>query len=261
MGRRVAAFFVVAIGLSWSYWIPVAVLDLGWSHFPGLLGPAVAAVVVTAATEGLPGLRRLAAGLVRWRVPARWYAGAVAPLLVAVLIVGLGALLGGRRPPLSRWAHLDGLPDTNLMGTLLLVLVVNGIGEELGWRGYAVERISGGLTRTGLVVAGPWALWHVPTFFLPTGPGSMGPALAAGWLVGLVAGSIVLTWMYRASGGSTGIAVLFHTFLNLGSATTATAGVAPAVSALVIVAAVVIVAAERRRGQAPSDRYLSPRSR
>ena len=30
-----AAFFVLAIGLSWSYWIPDVLVGGHWSHFPG----------------------------------------------------------------------------------------------------------------------------------------------------------------------------------------------------------------------------------
>ena len=43
-----ATFFVLAIGLSWSYWIPNLLTGSDWSHFPGLVGPALAAVVVSA---------------------------------------------------------------------------------------------------------------------------------------------------------------------------------------------------------------------
>lgn len=228
----------------------MAVLDLGWSHVPGLLGPALAAVAVTAATERRRGLRRLAEGLVRVRVPARWYAVAVGPLLVAVALVAARSVGGAPWPETAEWTEIEGLPDAGVVGTAILLLVLNGVGEELGWRGYAVEHLRGGPVRAGLVVAGPWALWHVPVFFLPTGLAGMSPALAAGWLVGLVAGSIVLAWMYRGSGGSTAVAVLFHTFLNLATATAATAAVAAGASVAVIIGAVAIV----RRVQAPSDR-------
>lgn len=248
--RRLTAFFVTATVLSWSYWIPVAALDLGWSHFPGLLGPALAAVAVTAATEGRPGLRRLAGSLLRLRVAALWYGVVAAPLLIAVVLVAARSAGGVPWPETSEWSRIGGLPDAGIVGTPLLLLLLNGVGEELGWRGYAVEHLPGGSVRAGLLVVGPWALWHVPTFFLPTGLAGMSLALAAGWLVGLVAGSIVLAWLYRGSGGSTAVAVLFHTSFNLATATAATAEVAAGVSAAVIIGAVTIA----RRGQASRDR-------
>ena len=66
--RQLVAFLVLAVLLSWVWWVPVALTGETASHVPGLLGPLVAAVVVTAASEGRAGLRRL-----RGRVGApRW---------------------------------------------------------------------------------------------------------------------------------------------------------------------------------------------
>jgi uncharacterized protein len=72
-------FFVLAYALSWSWAIPLAAAHMvvrdgvGWpTHFPALLGPAIAAVVVTAWTMSRPGVRDLPARLARWRVPLRW---------------------------------------------------------------------------------------------------------------------------------------------------------------------------------------------
>jgi hypothetical protein len=84
--RALVAFFALAYALSWSWVIPLAaahqVVHRGavWpTHYPALLGPAIAAVVVTAWTMGSPGLRDLGARLVRWRVAPRWWLVAVSP--------------------------------------------------------------------------------------------------------------------------------------------------------------------------------------
>lgn len=62
----IVAFVALAYLLSWSWWVPMAlagiVVEPGqrWpSHLPGLLGPAVAAFLVTAVTEGRHGLAGL----------------------------------------------------------------------------------------------------------------------------------------------------------------------------------------------------------
>lgn len=192
----------------------------------------------------------LGARLVRGRVGPRWYVVAVTPYLMALALAGLVTLSGSPWPQLPAWSRIEGLPELGLLETGLVLLVVNGFGEEVGWRGYAVDRlITGhGTVATGLFVAGPWAVWHLPTFFLPTGLASMSPALAVGWLVGLVAGSVVLTWLYVSSGRSIWIVSLFHTALNLGSAVPAAEGVVAAgVSTAVMIGAVLIAFAERRR--------------
>ena len=74
--KALAVFFALSYALSWSWAVPLAAAHLvvrrgvGWpTHLPALLGPAIAAVVVTAWTMGRPGVRDLLARLTRWRVP------------------------------------------------------------------------------------------------------------------------------------------------------------------------------------------------
>jgi uncharacterized protein len=76
---RLACFFTLAYALSWAYWLPLAfagkIVVAGSGNptqLPGLLGPAVAALAVTAITQGRTGLRDLGRRMVRWRVGWRW---------------------------------------------------------------------------------------------------------------------------------------------------------------------------------------------
>src|SRR3954447_21241147 len=101
-----AAFFILSFLISWTYWLA----DIGagghWSHFPGLLGPAVAAVVVSGLTGRLP---RLTASARKVAVPFGWYAAALLPLAVAAVVLMVGLVAGGGvEPGLSR---MDGVPD------------------------------------------------------------------------------------------------------------------------------------------------------
>ena len=56
------SFFVLAYGLSWAYWIPLALAGVrtapgsSTTHEPGLLGPALAAFIITGLTEGRAGV-------------------------------------------------------------------------------------------------------------------------------------------------------------------------------------------------------------
>ncbi|MDP9234953.1 MAG: hypothetical protein M3P01_10455, partial [Actinomycetota bacterium] len=62
------AFFCLAFSFSWGYWIPVALTGGRLSHFPGLLGPMLAAFVVTTLTKGGAGMKELWARMICWRV-------------------------------------------------------------------------------------------------------------------------------------------------------------------------------------------------
>lgn len=87
------AFITLAYTLSWAYWIPVALgadsvrAGVGWpSQMPGLLGPAVAAVIVTSLADGTAGLADLWSRITRWRVGWWWLSVIVILLSGAVAI-------------------------------------------------------------------------------------------------------------------------------------------------------------------------------
>jgi membrane protease YdiL (CAAX protease family) len=208
----------------------------------------LSALVVTALVDGRPGLRALWRRSVRWRVGRWWLAvvailGAGAVALVATGGVATADALTGYAGVARAWGPL---------ATLAFVFLVNGVGEELGWRGFAVERLATrhSLVATALIVALAWAPWHLPLFFLTESFQAFTAAEVVGWSIGLTAGSVVLAWLYRGSGGSVLLVSVWHTAFNLASATPAASGaVAATSSTLVMVAAVAIVVIEARRGR------------
>jgi membrane protease YdiL (CAAX protease family) len=247
------AFYLLAFALSWGYWVPDALAGGHRSHFPGLLGPAIAAIVVTGLTRGRAGLRDLGSRMLRWRVPARWYLAAAAPLLVAVAAAAILQLAGAGFPGWAAFGQVRGLPELGVLGVAAGTLLVNGFGEETGWRGFALPGFRRWHPRlqASVLVAIPWVLWHLPTFFLDSGyRGTLNPLVLPGFVVGIFAGAIVLTWIYDGAGCSVLLAVLWHTGFNLGSATRAGEGViAPLVTVFVIVSAFVITRGWHRSDQ------------
>jgi membrane protease YdiL (CAAX protease family) len=247
-----AAFFLLTYLLSWGYWVPVALAGGHTSHFPGLLGPMVAALLLTPLVAGRAGLADLLRRMGRWRAAPRWYAAALVPFAAALVGAGFLALLDPDRPPWrdGRLAQMPGLPEAGWLGVLALVLVVNGYGEETGWRGYAWPRLRErhGIAGAALLLTVPWALWHLPTFFVDSGMRGFPPLMLPGFLVGMAAGAVVLGWLYERSGASLPVVVVFHSMLNMGSATRATEGLpAACASAAVIVWAVLILRREHAR--------------
>ena len=75
----VLSYVVLAYALGWSWCVPLAMrrdvvrMGVGWpTHLPALIGPALAAIVVTAMVDGRPGLRDLWTRVTRWRIGWRW---------------------------------------------------------------------------------------------------------------------------------------------------------------------------------------------
>lgn len=253
----VALYAVLACALSWSWWLPMAWVGtqsrpgIGWpTHLPGLLGPAIAAVIVTALAYGGPGVSEFRSRLFRWRVPWRWWAVVVATVGLAVLGALLLVVSGRAVPPIADFAQYTGIGTIGSAGVVAVALVVNGFGEEAGWRGFAVDHLlrRHGLLATSLRVWVIWGIWHLPMFWVVESFRAMGPVEVVGWSVGLLAGSVVLAWIYRGGGSSIPLVACWHIAFNLSSATLAARGLIAAISSTVVMVwAVVIVIVELRR--------------
>lgn len=99
-----------------------------------------------------------------------------------------------------------------------------------------------------------WALWHLPMFFYKENFMSMGIPMAIMWLVGMLCGAIVFTWLYNSTNGSILMVALWHGTYN--AAVTATElPIAAMVSTFVIIAAVVIVLVLRPANLSRSEKH------
>jgi membrane protease YdiL (CAAX protease family) len=257
----VAWFFALAYALSWGWWWPIVATGgevergVGWpTQVPGLLGPMIAAFVVTAVCDGRPGVRALASAMVRWPRRWRWRLAALSPL--AFLAVSLlVAAASGNLPSAADYGRMSGVPAG--IGLMLAALVINGFGEETGWRGFAQPRLQErlGPLRATMVVAVLWAGWHSPLFLAMASYRDFSALILLGFLVGLGCGAVVLTAIYNGSGGSILAVALWHALYNLAVATEAGEGlIAPLVTFFVIFWAVSLV--QRERAGVPS---LDPR--
>jgi membrane protease YdiL (CAAX protease family) len=253
----VVSFFVIAYGLSWAYWIPLAIAHVRVSpgsrvtHFPGLLGPALAAFIVTGLTDGMRGILALARRLVLVSRPIRrfWlYALSPLLLLLAALLVAIAA--HKPLPSLADFALYSGVPPFRLPAVVLLVVLFNGFGEETGWRGFALvplQRRYGPVAGT-FVLALLWAVWHTPTFFVVETYRAMTlPTLVGGFGLGICAGALVMSRIAQRTNGSVLAAALWHAGYNMTSATAASRGVIAAVTttAVMMWALALLVAAAR----------------
>jgi membrane protease YdiL (CAAX protease family) len=251
------AYFVLAYALSWLILVPA-----GFGLLPdssaGVLsnvapfGPAVAAFVVTALTGGRHAVGRLLRRLVQWRVGVGWY-------LLVILGVPLVELLGAfavlGSVPLDDIAQNWTLFFTGYLPAVLITLVMVGVAEETGWRGFALPRLQdrhGPFLGTA-VLSVVWAAWHLPNLLFG---GWTGLSYAL-WLALTIASAFIYTWVFNNTAGSILIAALLHAAINKSSGLTV--GLVPgledaffvqvyaAVAIAFAVVAILLVAATRGR--------------
>jgi membrane protease YdiL (CAAX protease family) len=250
----VMAYFILAYAISWAFELPLAAAAQGWLHIsvpPALhylasFGPMLSALIVTAATEGRHGIRQLLAGVLKWRVGLGWVLfSTLAPITLFAVAVIVGYAANRTWPDLALLGEVDYLPYLGIVGAFILWLLTFGVGEEIGWRGFALPRLQqdhSALTAT-LMLGAVWALWHLPAFFYKDTYVAMG--LVAGLpllLLSILAASIVFTWLYNSTRGSLLMVILFHALFDFLSVSRAGGGnVAAIMSAGVMIWAVLIV--------------------
>ena len=211
-------YIVIAFAFTWFFWLLAILEGRGLisslpvpATFLGAFGPMVAAVIVTAQESGRAGLRSLLSRIVRWRVAPIWYGVALlGPIVLALSGMALHVVLGGQSPNLP--AMIGALPTVLAISVYMFIQV--GIGEEIGWRGYALPKLQSGYNAlvSSLILGGIWVLWHLPLFFNPDSGYSNTPFWA--FLIFILPVSILITWIFNSTGGSTLMIMILHAMLN-----------------------------------------------
>ena len=161
--RPVLAFCIIVIALT----VPVqlAFLVAGRDVMPAKAAELVVlpgtAVLLTALAGGRAAVRRLFAGLTRWRIGvARW---ALVLLAMPVLTIGVAVVTGTLHTPAGGWGKV-----ALTYGLFLVLIAVTGsLWEETAWSGFVQRRLMDrrGLLVGSLLTAIPFGLIHLPLAF------------------------------------------------------------------------------------------------
>jgi uncharacterized protein len=218
--REVLLFFVLTYAATWTLFITAGLIseDLSSVRLPLLLlgsfAPSVLAVLLTARAGGRPAVRELLGRLLRWRVKVRWYVFAVCYLAAVKLVV---AVL--HRVVVGSWPRFGGQAWYAVLVAIVVAGILGGpLGEEIGWRGYALPRLTQhfGAAVASVLLGVVWACWHLPLFFL-SGLDEYGDQFGQSlptYLLQVTALSVAITWLVGNAKGSLLLAVLMHSAIN-----------------------------------------------
>jgi hypothetical protein len=219
--RAIRVFFWLAFALTWGIggigllvgrWMPGSQPFSPSSPLYYVAGYSVslAGIALTAKYAGRDGLRRLGQRLIPWGSAPRWY-----------LIVALSyAAITGIALQVASFFHSTATAVPNgplfLSGLFLAAVRDPGpMGEEFGWRGFALPRLLeryspfNASLRLGLI----HAAWHLPLFFIPGMPQTQ--ASFPLFTLGVVAIAIFDTALYLRTGANLLLAILVHLMANI----------------------------------------------
>jgi len=239
-------FLMISYGLTWLLMLPIVAMsrgwvELNWPHW----GEGVAAFGPLLAAWWILRNDQAKSGLAEWRASFRRFDWGSRGMLLVVgspfVCLGLALAVNAWFAPESAKlaeSRSDVLVSTRAMLELLLLSsLIQSIGEEPGWRGYALPQLC---TRYGRVAATLilfplWLLWHLPIFLSREG---LGFAQFAAFALGIFAASIFLAVIYDYT-RSIAAAIVWHALIN------ATRGLALGVSvfAFLVFGAVVVIGA------------------
>ena len=202
---QLSIFF--SLSLAFSVGVAAFAMTLGDENIAILtiFSPTLAAIAMTALLSGKAGLRELLVKQTRQGVSLQWLVIAMILFpLVATFSIWLHSLFGGA--PLA-------LRTTALLPQMIVILLI-GIGEEYGWRGYALPKLQEKYSAlaASLILGFFWGLWHFPGYLIGTGvPLDMPFYVFMLWVVGA---TMLITWVYNNT-RSVIAAVLMHMSANV----------------------------------------------
>jgi len=200
----VSGYFVMAYGFTWMIAVPLMLsasgqLPLQLPHELEMLaafGPFAAALLVAFVCTGREGIVEVLRGLTKWRVGGFWLLFSVLTpfvlLLAGVMLVRLGS---GVLPDFGSAGVLTLLTTAGLFELVIVAGAVQGLGEEPGWRGFALPRLRGrfGPLAASLVLFPFWLFWHLPAFLARP---EFGLPQFLGFAVGILSATIWLTLIW-----------------------------------------------------------------
>ena len=176
--------------------------------FLGTITPSLVALWLTSRT-GIPGqTQNLLGKIARWKVNIKWYLFAVGFLVIIKILVAFSYKI-----ITLTWPQF-GQESWYIILVAIIFSTPVQAGEEIGWRGFALPRMSErlGLPVSTLLLGVLWASWHLPLFFVYE-TDKFGQSFSL-YLVQVTGLSVVMGWLYWRTQGSLLLTMLMHAAVN-----------------------------------------------
>lgn len=211
--RPLFSFFAVAFAITWLLAVPSLAFGLPFKPFQtaGAYGPLLAALIVSAAMGG-DELKALIKRMTNFRFGLGWYLLAIfSYVLLYLLMAGLSGA-----PLMQSLSENWTLIFTLYLPALFTSYLVNPIGEETGWTGFAIHHLQKRFSPwlSAVILGIVWEFWHLPGFFVPSEMGAFNPVTFIFFVLISIFVRILWTWIANNTDGSGIAAILLHASSN-----------------------------------------------
>jgi hypothetical protein len=214
--HQLISFFVLAYAIAYAIaLISLYVINIPQNTFFSyvmIFSPTISALVVSAISGGWQGIKKLLSGFTRWKFGFGWVIATLSLTLIPLLVALVYTLLGNTSPGIK-----PGTTASFLLLNLLYTLINGPLGEETGWRGFALPRLQRrfGALVSSLILGVIWACWHLPFYFISAGQDGIPFYI---YVVMVLAITIFITWIYNNTQGNLALCMLAHFCFNFNSA-------------------------------------------
>jgi membrane protease YdiL (CAAX protease family) len=211
------AFFLLVFVLAALFWLigPVAQrflpeerpINLPVSALMAVC-PVIAASAVIGREYGWKGVRGLLKRSFDWqRIKGKaWYLP-ILLLMPTIMVVQYGLRNATRVP----------VPEPRSPAIMVvvwpLVFFIAALGEELGWQGYAIDRLQNRWNALGasIILGTIWATWHI----VPLIQLGRTPVQIVSQCMDMIATRVLIVWIYNNTGKSVFAAASYHAMYNV----------------------------------------------
>lgn len=219
--RSIILFFLLTFVISWACFTGVVLISNQADVIPsalttlqqillfvGTITPALVSLGILTLSKKFKERDSILMRVVKWKVNYQWYlfaAGFIA--IIKILVSFIYRMIHGDWPPF-------GTEPFYIMIVATIFSTPVQAGEEIGWRGFALPRMSAkfGLGLASIILGVLWACWHLPLFFVKSAD-TFGQSFPL-YLLQVTGVSVTMAWLYWRTGGSLLLVMLMHAAVN-----------------------------------------------
>lgn len=218
--NKLIKFFVLTFAISWLLFLPSVLEDNGFAAMPASLtflssiatfGPFIAAFWLTYRAGKKDAMKVLWKRGWNLNFDKKWL---LIVLLIPIVASGLTILVANLLGVKIPW-ELAPLPLSFAVPIFFIFFLTQGLPEEYGWRGFALDRLQlrwNALTAS-LVVGFLWGLWHLPLHFMDGTTQEIIPVYE--FILKQMVGAIFYTWVYNNTNRNIFLVILLHAVWNV----------------------------------------------